>query len=169
MLLFALLSAQQLPPIALPSAAQSQTLERSEVDHVLVVTLAYLQMDGQPLIPLDQGSVPLAGRPGLEAALEVPRRADGACPERATLLVVADRRVPSFTMQVLETELKGSCFSAAWMLVETAPVSALPKPSEPVSLRGTLTVAALGELGGSASRSAGPGLDEVPKPGPGSH
>lgn len=110
MLLFALLSAQQLPPIALPSAAQSQTLERSEVDHVLVVTLAYLQMDGQPLIPLDQGSVPLAGRPGLEAALEVPRRADGACPERATLLVVADRRVPSFTMQVLETELKGSCF-----------------------------------------------------------
>ena len=159
MLLSALLLAQQLPPIALPSAAQPQSLERAEVDHVLVVTLAYLQMDSQPLIPLEQGSVPLAGRPGLEMALKVPRLADGACPEQSTLLVVADRRVPSFTTQIVEEELKGTCFTATWMLVEAETSGsklALPKASEPLTLQDTLTVVPFMFGGRSGPKPPGP-------------
>jgi hypothetical protein len=145
MLLSALLLAQQLPPIALPSADEAQSVERADVDHVLVITLAYLQMDSQPLVPIEQGNIPLAGRPGLEMALKVARQPNGACPEQSTLLIVADRRVPSFTIQTLEAELSSACFSATWMLVDTTPVSGLAKASEPVSLHGTLTVLPLEE------------------------
>jgi hypothetical protein len=148
MLLSALLLAQQLPPIALPAAASPQSLERADVDHVLVITLAYLQMDSQPLIPIEQGSIPLSGRPGLEMALKVPTLSDGSCPEQATLLVVADRRVPSFTTQILAEELKGSCFSATWMLVDAelpGAALALPKASEPLTLQDTLRVVPLSD------------------------
>lgn len=129
-----------LPPMALPSAPSPSALDRAEVDHVLVLSLAFLQMDSQPMVPLDQGLLPLSAQPGVDAAMNVARAPSGRCLPERSLLVVLDHRVPSVTQSTVEKAVEGACFQTHWLLVGPTSRSELAAPSAPVHLGERLAV-----------------------------
>lgn len=148
--------AAALPPMALPSAEVSQRLDRAEVDHILVVSLAFVQMDSQPMLALDQGLLPLAGRPGLDAAMAVAQEPSGRCIPERSLLVVLDRRVPALTQSAVEQAVSSACFETRWLLVAPRSQSVLAQPSAPVELGQDLAVVPFPQV---AEGPGGPGTE----------
>tara|TARA_B110000483_G_C18054621_1_gene487941 strand:+ start:398 stop:823 length:426 start_codon:yes stop_codon:yes gene_type:complete len=117
--------------MSLPQAVAPEEISRGEVDHVLVLTLAYFQMDSQPLVPLEHGVLPLSALPAVDAAAQVGRAPDGSCGSGASLLVVADQRVPSLTLSTFKDKIRQNCFSRIWRLVQVAEPLALPRSAVP--------------------------------------